>query len=99
MNIFEILKKTKLPVAYSKFDSVQPLPFIVYMGAGQDVFAADNTYYHTQNKYRIEYYYKTKDEAQERALEAILLAHGLKYSKSDDTYIEDEKTYVIYYEV
>ena len=93
------LAGTGLPCAYSHFQKpVQP-PFIVYLGNGQNTFGADNTWYHRDNKYQIEYYFIEKNEANEKAIEDALLTDGFNYEKSDDTYIEDEGLFVIYYYV
>jgi len=51
------------------------------------------------NKYRVEYYFKTKNEEKEETIEKLLLDGGFLYEKSEDVYIESEDLYVIYYEV
>lgn len=45
MTIQEVLNSIGLPVAYSHFKQKQKLPFIVYVGNGQEQFVADNTKY------------------------------------------------------
>lgn len=106
MTIYQILTDPNtglgLPCAYSHFrDDEVPSepPYLVYMGNGQDNFRADNTYYKSENTYRIEYYFKEKDEAIEAQIEALLLDNGYLYDKSEDVYIEDEGVFVIYYTV
>lgn len=95
--IFDTLKKTNLPCAYSHFrDKVTP-PYLVYIGRGQNTFGADNTWYFRDNQYQVEYYFAQKDEAKEKAVEDVLLADGYNYEKSDDVYIESEGLFVIYY--
>lgn len=95
--IFETLQKTKLPCAYSHFqDKVEP-PYIVYIGRGQETFGADNTWHFRDNRYQVEYYFTEKNEANEAAIEDILLNDGYNYEKSDDIFIEDEGVFVIYY--
>ena len=97
--IQETLLKTKLPCAYSHFrQPVQP-PFIVYLGNGQTTFGADNTWTYRNNRYQIEYYFTEKNEANEKAIEDTLLQDGFNYEKSEDTFIEDEGLFVIYYYV
>lgn len=99
MTIFQVLQTLNLPCAYSSFkgDSALEPPYIVYMGNGQDTFKADNTIYHKQNAYRIEYYFTEKNETNEDDIETALLENGYIYEKSDDVYIETEGVYVIYY--
>ncbi len=99
MTIYETLQATGLPCAYSHFKKPQPLPYIVYIGNGQNTFAADNTYHWTRNAYQIEYYFTEKNEDNEAAIESALLAAGYPYQKSEDTYIEDQGVFLIYYQV
>ena len=97
MTIFETLQSTGLPCAYSHFKDAQSPPYIVYIGNGQETFQADNTHYYKQNSYQVEYYFTTKNESNESAIEDALLGAGYLYDKSEDVYIEDEGVFVIYY--
>ena len=97
MSIFQVLQSTGLPCAYSHFKNKQIPPYIVYIGSGQNIFEADNTHYWKQNSYQVEYYYTTKNEQNEAAIENALLGNGFLYEKSEDIYIEDEGVFVIYY--
>lgn len=97
MSIYEILQSTGLPCAYSHFRTAQKPPYLVYIGDGQDNFSADNTFYHSENEYQIEYYFTEKDEATETAIEQTLLSAGYQYEKSEDTYLSDLGAFVIYY--
>lgn len=99
MSIYEVLQSTGLPVAYSHFRTKQEPPFIVYMGDGQRTLSADNTFYWTYNGYRIEYYFTKKDETNEAAIEAALFNAGYQYVKSEDSYIQSEDLFVIYYTI
>ena len=89
----------KIPVAYGTFREKQEAPFIVYRGAGQTNLPADDAFYHSEPDYQIELYFRKKDEALEAAIEKILMADGWLYEKSSDTYIEEERMWVIYYQV
>lgn len=97
MTIYQTLQSTGLPCAYSHFKTKQAPPYIVYIGNGQDVFEADNTHYWRQNAYQVEYYFTTKNEANEIAIETALLNNGFLYEKSEDIYIEDQGVFVVYY--
>ena len=99
MSIQSTLVGLDLPVAYGRFRKQQELPYIVYTGAGQNQSDADNTHYYSENSYQIEYYFKEKNEANEKAIEEALLQNGFLYEKSPDTYIEDGDAWVIYYNV
>lgn len=85
------------PVAYSHFNKPVELPYIAYIGSGQDSFGADDTWYHSKNRYQIEYYFRLKDESKERAIEDILLSFGYNYTKSEDVFNDDENVFLIYY--
>lgn len=97
MSIYQTLQSTGLPCAYSHFKKSQTPPYIVYIGNGQDTFQADNTHYWKENSYQVEYYFTTKNESNEAAIENALLGSGFLYEKSEDIYIEDEDVFVIYY--
>lgn len=102
MTFYEILKSTGLPCAYSHFtedNKPKSPPYIVYIGAGQDTFNADDTYYYRQERRQVEYYFTKKDERQEAVIEDLFLENGFIYSKSEDIYIESEGVFVIYYQV
>lgn len=85
------------PVAYSHFTQEVKPPYLVYLGAGQEQFEADDTIYWRRNVYTIEYYFEKKDEAKEASIENLILSAGFQYDKSSDTYIQDEGLFVIYY--
>lgn len=99
MTIYETLQRTGLPCAYSHFQKPVEPPFLVYIGAGSNIFRADNTHYETRNQYQIEYYFTTKNETAEAAIESTLLADGWVFTKSEDAFIESEGLFVIYYQV
>lgn len=99
MNLMDIMDSLGIPAAYGKFDRPQKPPFTVYLGAGQQQFFGDDTVYSKKNDYTLEYYFIRKDEAKEDALEEALLENGYIYGKSEDTYIEDENVFVIYYDL
>ena len=97
MTIYQTLQSTGLPCAYSHFKTDQDPPYIVYIGNGQNVLNADNTHYWRRNTYQVEYYFTTKNESNEAAIEDALLENGFIYEKSEDIYIEDQGVFVIYY--
>lgn len=95
--IGDTLKKTGLPCAYSHFRSPVKPPYLVYIGSGMDSMTGDNTLYWRENTYQVEFYFKEKNEAQEKAIEEILLEDGFIFEKSEDIYLEDEDVFMIYY--
>ena len=106
--IEEALESTGLPWAYMTFrgdkyidkDGIEhdvTVPYAVYYGAGQTKHSADNTHYWSENTYNVEYYFEKKDETNEEAIEAALLAAGFQFEKSEDVYLDDEDIFAIYY--
>lgn len=96
-NIVEALQTSGLPCTYSHFREPMEPPFVVYLGGGQNKLEADDTHYWHENTYQVEYYFKTKNEENEEAIEQALLAGGFLFEKSEDVYIDDEDVFVIYY--
>ena len=99
MTFFQILQTTHLPCAYSHFKTQQSPPYLVYLGAGENSFEADDTKYFREPQYQVEYYFTAKDPETEELIEETLLSNGYMYTKSDDVYIDDEGVFVIYYSV
>lgn len=99
MTIYQMLSTLGCPVAYGYHSKEQSLPYFCIVGAGQDRFEADNTYYVTENRWQIEYYFKIKNVEFEASIEALLLDNGYHYEKSEDIYIEDQDVYLIYYDI
>lgn len=101
MSIVELMTaigaQLNAPVAYSHFTEPVKPPYLVYIGAGQEQFEADDTIYWRRNVYTIEYYFERKDETKETSIENLILSAGFQYDKSDDVYIQDEGLFVIYY--
>lgn len=88
-----------LPYAYRSFPqstNKQP-PYIVYYYTGTDDLYADNSNYQEIAAIRIELYTRNKDFASERAVENQLRANDFTWTK-EETFIEDEKMYLIVYE-
>ena len=99
MTVFELLETLGRPVAYGYHSEEVDLPYFCLMGAGQDVFEADTTYYLTKDRTTIEYYFKKKDPVFEADIESLLLSNGFRYTKSEDSYLEDEDVFLIYYDI
>ena len=99
MSIYQTLRSTGLPVAYGFFKQPQELPYLCYIQSGQKTLPADDTLYHTEPDYQIEYYFKDKDIEMEELIEQTLLDDGYIFDKSGDSYISDDRVFVIYYNV
>ena len=99
MTVFQMLQTLGRPVAYGYHSTEQELPYFCIVGNGQDQFQADNTYYVTKDRTQIEYYFKKKDPELEAEIEALLLANGFRYDKTEDIYVEDQDVFLIYYDI
>ena len=97
MTFYEVIEQINLPCIYGAYQKKQVLPYISYMGYGQDVFWADNGAYRRNNLYQLIYYYKIKDESEEDNIEETLLDNGFVYDKSEDLYDDGENLYYIVY--
>lgn len=74
------------------------LPYICYFATGSDNFAADNIVYYSSTPVRIELYEDLKDLTLEGEVEDALNGAGLYWDR-DESYIDDERCYLIIYEV
>lgn len=99
MTVYEMLSTLGRPVAYGYHTGDKQLPYFCIMGAGQDQFEADTTYYLTKDRYQVEYYYKQKDPEFEQQIEELLLDNGYRYDKSEDVYLDDQDVFLIYYDI
>lgn len=74
------------------------LPFICYLVEGSDNFGADDHVYKDILRVRIELYSENKDTTSEGAIEALLNSLYIYWEK-DETYIDDERCYMIIYTI
>ena len=93
-----IMEETGLPYAYHHFaegEGPDP-PFLCFLTAGSDNFAADGGAYYKIDEIHIELYTDRKDPALETGLEAVLDGHGIFYWKTE-VWIESERLYEVLY--
>ncbi len=93
-----MLQDTGIPFAYDHFtegESPEP-PFICYLLAGSDNFAADGRVYFKINEVRIELYTDKKDVSVEKQVEDALDGWGIFYNKSE-VWISEERLYEVAY--
>ena len=96
--LFQLLKTTKLPVAYHHFTSPPSPPYIVYLFSYNSNFGADNKVYDVKKNFQVELYSKAKDLASEKLIEDLLDANEIYWEKTE-TYIESEGLYQVLYEI
>ena len=96
--LFQLLKTTKLPVAYHHFTSPPSPPYIVYLFSYNSNFGADNKVYDAAKNFQVELYTKTKDLASEKLIEDALNGADVYWEKTE-MYIESEGLYQVLYEI
>lgn len=89
------------PTAYYQFkknpdNPPPPPPFICFYYPNDNDFIADNINYVRVNALIIELYTDEKDFVAESAVEAVLIANEIPFTKSEN-YIESENMYQIIY--
>ena len=98
--IMSVANQTGFPFAYDHFaegESPDP-PFLIFTLPGSVNFSADGKPYVKGTVLNFELYTDQKDPVLEEAVEAVLEANGLYYTKSE-TWVETEKLYEVLYEM
>lgn len=92
------LETAGFPVTYREWpeNTAPPLPFICYIVAYSNNFAADGGVYYPIDRVQVELYTKLKDPDAESKVEQAL--SSLFWEKTE-TYISTEKCYQILYEI
>lgn len=100
--LFELLKGTGLPVAYSHFkgtseDPVPAPPYIVYLLSDTTNIICDDEVYMSFDTYQIELYTLKKDTVSEKKVEESLKGHP--WEKMSEAYIPSEGMFQVVYEI
>ncbi len=74
------------------------LPYLLWYFPSSDNFAADDKVYKHIETLNLELYTKTKSFATEAAVEAVLDAWNLVWSR-EESYIESEQMYQVFYQM
>lgn len=87
-----------VPYAYYQFtqETAKEPPFICYYFTGDNDFGADNINYQAIRQAVIELYTNHKDFALEAAVENVLTANEMRYTKSE-TFIDSEQMHMTVY--
>lgn len=94
--VFTMLEKMNIPVAYDHFQTTQKLPFMAFLYPESDNTFADGKVYYKSKILHIELYTEKKDTALEKKLETILDDSGIAY-QSSESWIDEDKMYEILY--
>jgi len=96
--LYTALLTLGLPVAYSHFKEARLPPFICYLFRYDNDQKADNINADSADAYDIELYVAAKDPVNEAAIEALLTANQLPYSKTEN-WIPEENMLQVTYEI
>lgn len=96
--VYNLLKKLNLPVAYNHFkDKVTP-PFIIYDETSPNTFKADDLVYSQTNTYTIYLITDKKDYKLEKKVESLLNENHIPYEKDFD-FIDTEQIFQTEYNI
>lgn len=91
VNLFD---ECGIPIAFDHFKTEQSLPYLVYIVAANDQFAADNITFHSAPELQLELYTEQKDTSKEAVVENII--SGFYFTK-EEGYLESEQMYMVAY--
>lgn len=96
--VASMISAVGVPYAYHHFDegSGQKPPFITFYFDGDNDLKADNVNYQKVRPLTIELYTDNKEFELEEAVESLLSAHDLAYSRTEE-YIDSERMYMVAY--
>ena len=96
--ISQMISAVGVPYAYHHFEegSGQQPPFITFYYDGENDLKADNINYQCIRPLTIELYTDNKDFALEAAVESVLTANDLTFSRSE-IFIDSEQMYMVTY--
>ena len=96
--ISQMISAVGIPYAYHHFEegSGQQPPFITFYYQGDNDFIADNINYQAIRPMTLELYTDNKDFALEAAVESVLTANDLAFSRTE-VFIDSEQMYMVTY--
>ena len=96
--ISQMISAVGIPYAYHHFEegSGQQPPFITFYYQGDNDFIADNINYQAVRPLTLELYTDNKDFALEAAVESVLTANDLAFSRTE-VFIDSEQMYMVTY--
>lgn len=92
-----IISSAGFPCRYSHFSETPVPPYVVFYYPSETDPHADNSNYINKRQLFIELFTKTKDQASEAQLEAVLKSAGFSWYKQTD-FLNDEKLFQTVYE-
>lgn len=95
-----LLEKSGLPVAYRQFEQDEDvsLPFITFFREDDDNISADDKVYKKIHNCHVELCTVLKNTVLENIIERLFDENEIFY-EADETYSEDEKMYMVVYDI
>lgn len=90
----ELFDECGIPIAFDHFRTEQSLPYLVYIVAANEQFAADNITFHSAPEIQLELYTEQKDTNKEATVEGII--SGFYFTK-EEGYLDSEQMYMVAY--
>lgn len=97
INPVELFSSIGIPIGYMVNPRPGTVPFMVYYGNGSDNLNADNTVYDSKQHWILELYTQKKDIDLEDRIEKIMNENEIVWEKGTETYINDDKVFLIPY--
>lgn len=96
--VFDMITSIGYPAAYNHFPQSTGMkaPYICFYYPGSNDYVADNHNYVKIEEVRIELFTDGKDFEAEKAVENVLKAHDLPFSR-EETYLDKEGLYMQFY--
>lgn len=97
INPVELFSSIGIPIGYMVNPRPGRVPFMVYYGNGSDNLNADNRVYDSRQNWILELYTRKKDIDIEDRIEKIMNDNEIIWEKGTETYINDDKVFLIPY--
>lgn len=94
--LFKMLKKIGIPIAYGRFEKEQTPPYSVYYRDANDNVMADDKVYHSSPNFVLEVYVKKRDLILEEKIETLFSDNDIPFDV-DESDLPDEKLRMITY--
>lgn len=96
--LYEAVKETQLPCAYSFFREIPEPPYLIFEFTYSNNFDADDKVYLKRDRYAVSLFTAKKDPATETLVESKLEKYEFLWDKTE-SYIESEELYQITYTI
>lgn len=95
--LYGILKKIGIPIAYGAFSEEQAPPYAVYYRERNENITADDRVYYFEQSFVLEVYVSKRSLSLENKIDTLFSDNDIPY-EADEVYLPDEKLRMITYE-